>query len=136
MIALSFAIYTQHAWEDWYITYRCSKNLCLGNGLVYQIGQRVHAFTSPIGTLLPTILSIITLNSSDELVLWLFRIIGCFLLGLSAILLFRAAQKYSFYLFTTIFLISMFGTNIKIIDFSINGMETAFMIFFLRFFLN
>lgn len=130
-LTLSFAIYTNHAWEDWYITYRCSKNLSLGNGLVYQIGQRVHAFTSPIGTLIPAILNIITLNISDELVLWLFRIIGCFLLGFSAILLFKIAKKFSFCLFATIFLISMFGTNIKIIDFSINGMETAFMIFFL-----
>ncbi len=131
LIALSFAIYTKHVWEDWYITYRCSKNLSLGNGLVYQIGQRVHAFTSPIGTLVPAMLCIITLNSSDEQIIWLFRIIGCFLLGLSAILLFRIAKIYSFCLFTTIFLIGMFGTNIKIIDFSINGMETAFMMFFL-----
>jgi hypothetical protein len=131
VISLGFAIYTKHAWEDWYITYRCSKNLASGNGLVYTAGQKVHAFTSPLGTLIPAALSAITLNSSDELVLWLFRIISILLLGLSAVLLFIIARQKKFNAFAIIFLLSMFGTNINIIDFSINGMETAFTVFFL-----
>lgn len=130
-ISLSFAIYTKHAWEDRYTTYRCSKNLAMGNRLVYTVGQRVQAFSSPIRVLIPALLSVVTFNSSDALVLWLFRIIGCCLLGLSAVLLLRIAKEASLRLFPTIFLISMFGININIIDFSINGMETAFMIFFL-----
>jgi hypothetical protein len=135
IISLSFALYTKHTWEDWYITYRCSKNFALGNGLVYTVGQKIHAFTSPIGTLIPALLNIITFHSSDELVLWIFRIIGCCLLGLSAVLLFSIAKQSSLRWLPTIFLLSMFGVNVNIIDFSINGMETAFMIFFLTWYI-
>jgi len=130
LLALSFCIYTQHAWEDWYITYRCSKNLSLGNGLVYQLGQRIHAFTSPIGTLIPAILNLITLNSSDELVLWLFRIIGCFLLGLSAVII-SNCQKIFFLPVRNNIFDRYVRHKHQILDFSINGMETAFMIFFI-----
>ena len=31
-VATLFAVYTQHVWEDFYITYRASKNLATGNG--------------------------------------------------------------------------------------------------------
>ena len=53
VLALAFAAFTQHAWEDYYITYRVSKNLATGHGLVYTVGERVHAFTSPLNVLLP-----------------------------------------------------------------------------------
>src|ERR1035438_6338043 len=83
-LALVFAAYTQHAWEDYYITYRASKNLATGHGLVYTVGQRVHAFTSPLNVLVPAALVVITGNTSDELVLWLFRIVSCLLLAAAA----------------------------------------------------
>src|SRR5690349_3775459 len=72
---LVFAIITRHVWEDYYITFRASKNLALGNGLVYQIGERVHSFTSPLGVLLPAFLYLLT--HSDTLALWCFRLIAC-----------------------------------------------------------
>jgi hypothetical protein len=129
--ALCFAAYTQHAWEDYYITYRVSKNLATGHGLVYTIGEKVHAFTSPLNVLLPAALSLITGNSSDDLVLWLFRVLGCSLLGAAAVLLFDAARKNSLSLGATGVLIGMFALDAKIVDFSINGQEIAFMMFFL-----
>jgi hypothetical protein len=49
LVALVFAIYTQHVWEDYWITFRCSRNLATGNGLVYTPGERLHSFTSPLG---------------------------------------------------------------------------------------
>ncbi|MGA2526747.1 MAG: hypothetical protein ABSF79_09055 [Smithellaceae bacterium] len=129
--SMLFAFYTQHAWEDWYITYRISKNLATGNGLVYTIGQKVQAFTSPIGTLIPALLNIITFNSSDDLVLWLFRFINCIVLGLTSISLLKIAHFSKFYFGTTLLLIGLFAVDTKIVDFSINGMETAYMVFFL-----
>ena len=57
LIPMLFALYTKNAWEDWYITYRASKNLALGHGLVFTPGERVHSFTSPIGTLIPALLA-------------------------------------------------------------------------------
>src|ERR1017187_142485 len=111
-IALSFAAYTNHAWEDYYITYRVSKNLATGHGLVYTVGERVHAFTSPINVLVPAALSVITGNASDGLVPWLFRIVSAAVLAAAA-------------------MVGLFSLDAKIVDFSINGQETAFMMFFL-----
>jgi hypothetical protein len=130
-IGFSFALYTNHAWEDWYITYRASKNLALGNGLVFTVGERVHSFTSPLGTLIPALLSYLTGNRSDELVLWLFRAINCSLLGLSAVMLLQMARTLQLRLFPTMLVTGLFTVDAKIIDFSINGQETALMMVFL-----
>ena len=130
-IALAFAAYTQHAWEDYYITYRVSKNLATGHGLVYTVGERVHAFTSPFNVLLPAALIVITGNTSDVLVLWLFRLVSCALLAGAAVLLFDSARKNSLSRIPTVLLIGLFGLDAKIVDFSINGQEVAFMMFFL-----
>src|SRR3990170_2242051 len=76
LIPMLFALYTNNAWEDWYITYRASKNLALGHGLVFTPGERVHSFTSPIGTLIPALLAFLTRAANDDLVLWLYRAIS------------------------------------------------------------
>lgn len=131
LVPLFFTLYTDHAWEDWYITYRASKNLAIGNGLVFTVGERVHTFTSPLGTLVPALLNFITRNYSDDLVLWLFRLLNCGLLGLSAVLLVKMARHLNFNYLAIIFLVAMLLFDLKTIDFSTNGMETAMMIFFL-----
>jgi hypothetical protein len=130
-IAMAFAAFTQHAWEDYYITYRVSKNLATGHGLVYTVGQRVHAFTSPLNVLLPAALSMLTGNTSDQLVLWLFRVISSALLAGAAVLLYESARNNSLSRLATAVLIGMFAFDAKIVDFSINGQEIAFMMFFL-----
>ena len=131
VFALCFAAYTNHAWEDYYITYRVSKNFATGHGLVYTVGERVHAFTSPINVLLPAVLNMITGNTSDELVLWLFRVVSSAFLAAAAVLLFETARKNSLGLIPTALLVGLFGLDAKIVDFSINGQETGFMMFFL-----
>ncbi len=130
-IALAFAAFTHHAWEDYYITYRVSKNLATGHGLVYNVGERVYTFTSPINVLLPAALSALTGNTSDALVLWLFRVLSAAVLGGAAVLLFGIARHNSFSRLATAVLLGMFAFDAKIVDFSINGQEIAFMMFFL-----
>ena len=136
VVALSFAAYTNHTWEDYYITYRVSKNLATGYGPVYTIGEKVHAFTSPLNMLLPAALITITGNTSDQLVLWLFRILCCSSLAAAAVLLFKTARKNSLTLIPTAVLVGMFAMDTKIVDFSINGQEIAFMMLFLALTLN
>ncbi len=136
LITLSFAAYTHHAWEDYYITYRVSKNLATGNGLVFTIGEKVHVFTSPFNVLVPAALSFITANTSDALVLWLFRILCASLLAIAAILLFNTARKNSLTLIPSAVLLGMFALDTKIVDYTINGQEIAFMMFFLALMLN
>lgn len=130
-VPMIFALYTNNAWDDWYITYRASKNLALGNGLVFTVGEHVHSFTSPLGTLIPAAISFLTGNSSDNLVLWLYRLFNSLLLGVTAVMLLKVAKALNFRPWATILLIGMFALDGKTLAFSINGMETAILIFFL-----
>jgi hypothetical protein len=133
LLCVSFALYTNHAWEDWYITYRASKNLAMGNGLVYTPGERLHTFTSPLGALIPAFIAFVTSNSSDDLVLWLYRMFCCCLHALSALVLLRFAQHTEIYRISAAFMVGLFAVDARIVDFSINGMETALMMFFLAY---
>lgn len=129
-IAIAFAIYTNHAWEDYYITYRCSKNLATGQGLVYTPGERVHTFTSPLGVLIPALLSMVTGNMSDAFVLWLFRILSAAALALAAVFLLGVVRRLMLSRIPALFLLGMFALDVKTIDFTINGMETGILLFF------
>lgn len=133
VVALLFALYTQHAWEDYYITWRSSKNLATGHGLVYNHGDRLHTFTSPLGVLLPAVASLLTLNRSDDAALWLYRLMSCGALGGAAVLLYRLSATRRYARLAAILLIGWLAIDAKIVDFSINGMETAFLVLFLAY---
>ena len=129
--SLLFAIYTRHAWEDWFITFRAAKNLATGNGLVFQPGQILQTFTSPLNVMIPAGLSWITGSVHDELVLWLYRLICIALLGATTVLLDRIARQQGLSRPVLFLLPAFFLCDAKIMDFSINGQEAAFMMFFL-----
>jgi hypothetical protein len=130
LIAGSFALYTNHVWEDFYITYRSSKHLATGDGLVHNVGQRLQTFTSPLGVLLPAVASLLTFNSSDTIALWIFRAMAVGVLGLAATRLHAISRRLDFPLVASAFLVAWFVTDAKTVDFSINGMEVPFMIAF------
>lgn len=129
-IPLVFALYTDHAWEDFYITYRTSKNLALGHGLVYAAGERLHTFTSPLGTLLPALASLLTANSSDAVALWIFRGMSIGAFAGTAVLLFAAVRRLDAPPVAVACLLGWLVTDAKCVDFSINGMETGFLLMF------
>ena len=131
LVGLLFAAFTGHIWEDYWITFRASRNLATGNGLVYTPGERLHTFTSPLGTLLPAALSWLTGNQSDELVLWFFRFISLAALAGGIVLLFRMMQSLQLRRVSCWLTVALIGLDAKIVDFSINGMETGLLIFFL-----
>jgi hypothetical protein len=130
-VCLGFAIYTRHVWEDYWITFRCSRNLATGQGLVYTPGERLHSFTSPLGVLLPAAFSWMTGNDSDDLVLWLFRLVSIAALAWGMVLLFRVLQQVQSNRIAVFFPLALIGLDSKVVDFSINGMETGLLIFFL-----
>lgn len=132
-IALTFAAYTQHAWEDYYITFRTSKNLVHGNGLVFTPGERVHTFTSPLGVLLPALASALTGGNADGAALWLFRIMSAVALGGAAALVFLGLRRLHIGGITPWLGAAMLGIEAKILDFSTNGMETGFLLLFLAY---
>jgi len=132
-VALAFAAYTNHVWEDYYITWRSSKNLATGHGLVFNHGDRLHTFTSPLGVLLPAVASLLTFNCSDAAALWIFRLMSCAALGGAALLFASLARRQAYGKIATAFIIALLALDSKTIDFAINGMETAFLMLFLAY---
>jgi hypothetical protein len=130
VVCLGFAAFTGHIWEDYFITFRASLNLATGNGLVFQPGERVHSFTSPLGTLLPALFA---LGGGEEVAvraLWGFRLVSAFALGAALWVAVRTFQRDG------LVTIAIVGVGMgcvldpKIVDFSMNGMETALVILF------
>src|SRR4051812_24054502 len=80
-VPVAFAAFADHAWEDYYITLRASRNLVEGHGLVFTPGDHLHTFTSPLGVLLPALCTWIAGVGHEELGLWLFRLISSALIG-------------------------------------------------------
>jgi hypothetical protein len=131
VVALGFALYTQHVWEDFYITYRASKNLATGHGLTFTAGERVHSFTSPLGTLLPAAASLLTGNSSDTAALWIFRVFSITAYAGAGVLLWRLACRLLASRFAAVLLLVLLATDAKTVDFTVNGMETPYLLLFL-----
>jgi hypothetical protein len=129
-LAMLFAAGTHHGWEDYWITFRASKNLATGNGLVFTVGERLHSFTSPLGVLLPAALSWLTGNNSDTLVFWLFRLVSAAALSAGIVLIFQTLQALRLGTLAVWFTLGIIGMDAKIVDFTINGMETGLLIFF------
>jgi hypothetical protein len=127
-VPLAFAIYTQHAWEDYYITFRASRNLATGHGLVFNPGDRLQTFTSPIGALLPALASFLTGNGSEAAALWLYRALCIPAFGLAAALLFATTLRLRYPSLASVALVGWLVTDAKSVDFVINGMETPFLL--------
>lgn len=131
VVVLLWALYTQHVWEDYYITYRASKNLALGHGLTFTPGERVHSFTSPLGVLLPAAASLLTGNRSDTVALWIFRGFGAAALAGAIWFLRRACLQFPTGKAAALLATVLVLGDVKIVDNTINGMETPFLLFFL-----
>lgn len=131
LAALMFALLTRHAWEDYYITYRTSKNLATGEGLVFTPGEKLHTFTSPIGVLLPAVASLLTFNTSDAAALWIFRLMSAAAFGGTAVLLLGITTRLNYPRWVAFLPAIWLLLDAKSLDFTINGMETGFMLLFL-----
>ncbi|MDI1334711.1 MAG: hypothetical protein PSU94_00880 [Lacunisphaera sp.] len=131
-MALLWAGFTRHVWEDYYITYRASKNLATGQGLTFTAGERVHSFTSPLGVLLPAGASWLTGNRSDTAALWIFRVLAAAALG-GAVVLARAGLRPAGAAgpLAGALAAGLLLTDAKILDYTINGMETPFLLLFI-----
>lgn len=130
----SFAGFTQHVWEDFYITYRVSRNLVEGHGLVYQLGERVHTFTSPLGVLLPALTRWITGSDAGAL-LW-FQVISTGAFAGAVVLVWVVChQVWRLPVWVSVPGVLLLATDAKAVDFAVNGMETAWMLLFLASFI-
>jgi hypothetical protein len=130
-VGLGWALYTNHTWEDYYITYRASKNLATGHGLTFTAAERVHSFTSPLGVLLPAFANLLSGHRSDYVALWIFRLMSIGAYAGAGVILWKLAITLKFGRFSSALLVVLFSTDAKIVDFSTNGMETGFLLLFL-----
>ncbi len=135
LLPLAYALYTGHIWEDFFITFRHSENLAAGKGLSYRAEERIHGFTSPLGTILPAFCHLVSGNTSYLHAIWLYRLLFCvpafaaagwILLNICQSKLARLNRAH-----LLIFVILLYLLDIKAIMFSVNGMETAFMLMFI-----
>ena len=130
VLALTFAAFTDIRWEDYYITFRASRNLAEGHGLVFNVGDRLHTFTSPLGVLLPAACYLLTGSHSDEAALWLFRFVSAAAFGCAAALLYDIARERRYGWAASALVLICAVVDTKSLAFTVSGMETAFMLLF------
>lgn len=130
VICFGFAGITGHMWEDYFTAFRSSLNLATGHGFVFQEGERVQSFTSPLGALLPALFA---MSGGDDVAvraLWLFRLVNAGALGAAIWVAGRSMIRSGVAVpaFSAAALAWVFDP--KTVDFSINGMESALMVLF------
>ncbi|MFA5356818.1 MAG: hypothetical protein WC301_05390 [Candidatus Omnitrophota bacterium] len=136
LILILFALYTSQAWDDFFITLRYSKNLAEGKGAVYNTGERVYGFTSPLEMLLLSFSYLITGKSSYLPALWIYRLISIAAFIAAGILLLLSIpdngkkKSPAAYLLAALYLLET-----KSIVFSASGMESAFTLLFISLFI-
>ncbi len=131
LVCLVYSLATNQIWEDSLITLRHSENLLKGEGLTYNVGERVHGFTSPINVLLLVVCSWLTGKSSYVATFWLYRLFTIPAFAAGGVLLLKAFRETSpRWSAATWFLGVVYLFDIKNVAFSTNGMETAFMLLF------
>jgi hypothetical protein len=129
VVPLLFTWFTGQVWEDFFITFRHARNFALGDGLVYQVGERVHGFTSPLNvSLLALFDRLFGAPESYLPALWAYRVvnISCFAGGaavLAGLMLRRGATRRSVFFFAALYVLQVSG-----VAFTINGQEAGFLL--------
>jgi len=130
---LAFSLYTDQIWEDSFITLRHAENLLQGNGLVFNPGERIHGFTSPINVLGLALCSFVTGQTSYAATMWAYRLLCFVAFAASAWLIARRlwaeTPEYGWFTVSAFTLLYVFDN--KAVEFTSNGMETAFVLLFL-----
>lgn len=125
-VALSFAAYTGRMREDYLIALRYSRNLVEGHGLVYNPGQFVQGFTSPINIFTNALFYMISPEGAPESVLFYSTILQSLFLAFAGALVVRHLLNLrgSAWLVALIFS-TVFVFQVKPVDYSVNGQERA-----------
>lgn len=130
LVPLGYVLSTRHVWEDYFITFRHSQNFVEGNGLVYTPGEPVHGFTSPLGVLLPALFYALTGRGSYEPALWLFRAASLLAFVGGGLLVLRRLTRHPATALMGYAFVLLYLADVKAVAFSMNGMETGFMLLF------
>lgn len=132
LVALTFIGFTGQAWEDFFITFKFSRNLAEGHGLTYDGVTPVHGFTSVFNTLVPALVYLLPGAGSWEAALLGYRLLGGLVLafGVGGFLTATARDPESPPLAGPLLALLLL-LEIKFIAFSFNGQEVAWLLAFL-----
>ena len=118
---IGFRLYTGIVIEDAWITYRYAKNLALGNGFVYNIGERVLGTTSPLFTIMLALLAkIFGVNSLPTLSNMLMIPAG---LG-TGVLTYFTLRKLNLSHWLPVFFLAVFFLHFNTLWTIVGGLET------------
>jgi len=96
LLCYAFSVLVDFVADDWYFVLAAGTNLANGFDLSFTPGERVNAFTSPLNTLLTSLLVAISGNDQPTTALWLHRLLSASSLGVAVILLNGLARRYRF----------------------------------------
>lgn len=130
-VPVLYTLFTSHVWEDFFITFRCSTNWIDGHGFVYNPGERVQAFSSPLTALLLGLFYFLTGRAGYVPALEAFRVLSIVLFGSAGIILFRLLRQNRIPAWGQFGFLLLYVLEIKTIAFVTNGMETGLVLFFL-----
>ncbi|MBK7141898.1 MAG: hypothetical protein IPH75_07445 [bacterium] len=117
---LGFYFLTGYTADDAFITFRYAEQIALGNGFVYNIGERVLGTTTPLFTLLLAITTLLRIP-----VIWGALAISLVASGLTAVVLYKFARALRF-THLAILPAALYIGFPRSIPAEISGMETAF----------
>ena len=128
---LVYCWYTQHIWEDFFILFRHSVNLVEGNGLVFNPGERVHGYTSPLGVLAPALAYLVSGKDGYLGAIWIYRALNIGLFVAAGLLMVRSFPQPGRNRLGVVLFTLLIATEAKSIVYLSSGMETAFVLAFL-----
>lgn len=123
--------YTQHVWEDFLITFRHSRNLVEGRGLVFTPGERVQGFTSPINTLLPALFYWLGPHNGEYgRVVWLYTAVSALALAGGVFAVLRRGLDDTLPVGWAVLFGCWLLVEPKTIAYAGNGQEAGFLVLF------
>ena len=125
IIRIVWMIYTNHTFEDAFITFQYARRLSEGNGLVYNIGEKIYGTTTPLFTL---ILSGWILIFGDEHIVLGARVITNLASFLSFIFLYKTFQQLKFSHIHQYLILALLAFWPKFWKIDTGGMETSIVI--------
>ncbi len=117
---LGFYFLTGYTADDAFITFRYAEQIALGNGFVYNLGERALGTTTPLFTLLLSIFSLMRIP-----LVWGALAISLVASGLTALVLYKFARALRF-THLAILPAALYIGFPRSIPAEISGMETAF----------
>jgi hypothetical protein len=109
-----------HIYEDAFITFRYAENLALGNGFVFNIGEKVLGTTTPLFAMILALLKL--LGISCEIGSLIINLISE---GATTIVIYNILKRYSSGIVTLLAPL-LYAFSPSNISWAISGMETAF----------